>query len=159
MPQTRVERDDFVRRQREQSALKTRTAAGQFVAKNIDDMIEYDDVTGCWLWKGYRNAYGYGRLTYKGKQRYAHRHVYGLLVRELFPIEELDHLCQHPPCVNPRHMVPTDSSENAKRVRQRSGVQCWYCAENLEDRDVCTRCGADRREVLGGQDERNATTC
>jgi HNH endonuclease len=68
----------------------------------------------CWTWTGAKvRGYGYFRL--EGKQRKAHRVSYELLVGPISEGLTLDHLCQNKGCVNPQHLEPVTSGENARR--------------------------------------------
>lgn len=74
----------------------------------------------CWLWTGYVNSLGYGRIALPRnggpvRSAQAHRVAYELLVG---PIPEglvLDHLCRNPSCVNPAHLEPVSDRENILR--------------------------------------------
>ena len=67
---------------------------------------------GCWLFTGARLPTGYGRVSFRGKARYAHRVFYEL---EHGPIPAglvLDHLCRVRNCVNPSHLRACTDKEN-----------------------------------------------
>lgn len=84
--------------------------------------------TGCWLWLGRLDADGYGRLDLPGKRgSLAHRVVYELLRGQIPPGLLLLHQCDelHPGtmgrrCVNPSHLTPGTTRENAED-RHRKG--------------------------------------
>src|SRR6202030_118623 len=68
--------------------------------------------SGCWLWLGACNEFGYGKF---GKVK-AHRFSYE---REKGPIPdglEIDHLCRNKSCVNPDHLEAVTHGENRRRV-------------------------------------------
>lgn len=72
------------------------------------------DANGCWIWQGYRDQRGYGRMREKMRapSEMAHRWSYAYFVG---PIPEglvLDHLCRTPACVNPEHLEPVTNYEN-----------------------------------------------
>lgn len=72
--------------------------------------------TPCWIWQRTTLPAGYGRM---GANNYAHRVYYERFVG---PIPEglvLDHLCNHPSCVNPAHLEPVTHQENIIRGRVR----------------------------------------
>jgi hypothetical protein len=76
------------------------------------------DASGCWLWQGFIDKAGYGRLRLGGRTLpvgYAHR-----ISHELFkgPIPEglhIDHLCRVRICVNPDHLEAVTNLENVRR--------------------------------------------
>jgi hypothetical protein len=69
----------------------------------------------CWLWTGYTNEFGYGRLKIDGRYRSAHRVIYELLVGMVDPDLHLDHLCRNRKCVNPAHLEPVTPRVNILR--------------------------------------------
>jgi len=71
-------------------------------------------MSDCWLWAGYIDKGGYGRLGSK----LAHRVVYESMVGGIPIGLELDHLCRTPPCINPDHLEPVTTAVNAERRRR-----------------------------------------
>lgn len=71
--------------------------------------------SGCWIWQSSCNSQGYGTFWYRGKSVLAHRFAYAVIVSEIPPGLELDHLCRTPKCVNPAHLEPVTHRENVKR--------------------------------------------
>ena len=84
---------------------------------------------GCHLWTGSMNHHtGYGRLSVDGKEHYAHRLAYTLLVGSIPDGMDVDHMChngdatcngeiecQHRRCVNPDHLEPVPHRVNMTR--------------------------------------------
>lgn len=74
--------------------------------------------TGCWLWCGGYDSYGYGAVS-KGKnfKRYygAHRAIYLALVGPIPFGAQLDHKCGVRGCCNPDHLEPIDNRLNVAR--------------------------------------------
>lgn len=71
--------------------------------------------SGCWLWTACLTSNGYGRFSWEGKVRLAHRVSYTLLVGPVPEGLELDHLCRVRHCVNPEHLEPVTRRENIHR--------------------------------------------
>lgn len=70
---------------------------------------------GCWIWSGWSNHFGHGRILIAGQGVMAHRALYELTVGPV-PVElDLDHLCRVPACVNPAHLEPVTRHENLRR--------------------------------------------
>lgn len=74
-------------------------------------------VTGCWLWLGSRTEKGYGRIRFRGEWWSAHRLSYEQHVGPIPEGMQLDHLCEHPRCINPAHLEPVTGLENMRRAR------------------------------------------
>lgn len=89
------------------------------VFANLMRKINVDHSTGCWNWKFYRTDDGYGRLSYKGKLRLAHRlskYLYGEISWKTFKDSNVVamHLCDNPPCIRPDHVRMGTQRENIK---------------------------------------------
>lgn len=88
------------------------------------EIIERNSVpepnSGCWLWTGSVNSWGYGRLD-KRRERQAHRLSYltfkGPIPPELIVLHSCDVAC----CVNPEHLrlgTPSDNVQDALNRRR-----------------------------------------
>jgi len=110
--------------------------------------------TGCWLWNGYIEKNGYGRIFSGGKMRWAHIVSYELFVGDIPEGEELDHLCRNHSCVNPSHLEPVTHQENMVRspigapATHRAKTHCPqghpYSGDNLityRGMRYCRECG------------------
>src|ERR1039458_2266809 len=71
--------------------------------------------TGCWIWLGALDWYGYGKVSFKSRNLLAHRAMYEQTMGRVPPGMELDHTCRVRCCVNPRHMEPVTHAENIRR--------------------------------------------
>lgn len=124
---------------------------------HIRDHIRYEP-NGCWRWEGY-SVRGYGRVSYHGKTRIAHRLIYQLL-GGIIPVGlQLDHLCRTPACVNPTHLRPVTARENTmaplSRAITKANAEKTHCpkghpysGKNLHIRPLghrgCRKCGVAR---------------
>ncbi|WP_299444640.1 HNH endonuclease signature motif containing protein [uncultured Rhodospira sp.] len=77
-----------------------------------------DPDTGCWIWGGWNDGKGYGKLSIAGTTWYAHRAMYARF-RGPIPLGHvLDHVvCKNPRCVNPWHLEPVTVRVNTHRGR------------------------------------------
>lgn len=67
----------------------------------------------CWIWReSFKN--GYGQLTWKRKNTYAHRMSYEVFNRKLDVGELVCHKCNNRQCINPEHLYAGDKKTNAK---------------------------------------------
>jgi hypothetical protein len=66
----------------------------------VDRQAESD----CWEWQADRQTTGYGRFTFDGKVRKAHRMAYALAVGPIPEGMQVLHRCDNPPCCNPAHL-------------------------------------------------------
>ncbi len=80
---------------------------------------EPDAPTGCWLWTGYKDRWGYGRFNVRtpegARKRMAHIEMYRQVVGEVPEGLQLDHLCHNEHCINPDHLEPVTPKENCAR--------------------------------------------
>lgn len=81
--------------------------------------ILVEEATGCWLWQGFIDKAGYGRLHGPGRSSsvlYAHRLLWEGLTGMWVPgTWAFDHLCRVRHCCNPAHLEPVTPAENARR--------------------------------------------
>lgn len=71
-----------------------------------------DPETGCWLWPKHKDRDGYGRFSYKGRLQFVHRLSYEFWVGPIESGKVIMHVCDNPPCYNPKHLRQGTSSEN-----------------------------------------------
>jgi hypothetical protein len=71
--------------------------------------------SGCLLWLGPVNQFGYGRASIKGRKQVAHRAVYEMACGPVPDGLELDHLCRVRCCVNVAHLEPVTKQVNGLR--------------------------------------------
>jgi hypothetical protein len=79
------------------------------------------DESGCWIYTGSRNPYGYGytligsRLDGSRRRAMTHRLVYEDTVGPIPAGLDLDHLCRVRACCNPDHLEPVTRQVNLLR--------------------------------------------
>lgn len=109
----------------------------------------------CWIWLGNPDREGYGRFYIDRKTGYmAHRYSYALAKGPIPRGLVLDHLCQNPSCVNPKHLEPVTIGENIRRGKRRLGDPCshghdpsrsYMRTDAARPGLVCRDCQADNR--------------
>lgn len=78
------------------------------------DKVTPDSNSGCWLWIGKLDRYGYAKTSVKTRAVTGHRMAY-LAVAPIPDGLTLDHLCRVRNCVNPAHLEPVTNVENVMR--------------------------------------------
>lgn len=81
--------------------------------------------TGCLIYTGSLNAYGYGVVGLGGRDAgtaLVHRVVYELLRGPIPAGLDLDHLCRRRACCNPFHLEPVGRLENVRRGAGHGGI-------------------------------------
>lgn len=85
------------------------------------DIIEtnVDKSSGCWVWLGTRNEFGYGIVITGNKSLRAHRVSYEAFKGDVPPDKVVMHSCDNPSCVNPEHLsVGSKTDNNRDAVRK-----------------------------------------
>lgn len=89
--------------------------------QTIFSRISFNEITGCWIWKGNKNQSGYGRVRYLGNKVLLHRLIYswvnnvGLSKIINKNNQILDHICDNKACCNPSHLRLTTHKINMLR--------------------------------------------
>ncbi len=120
---------------------------------SIVDRIAYrvckDRSSGCWIWTGHVDAWGYGRINVRKRCALAHRESY---LASVGPIPDglvLRHLCGNPACVNPEHLEPgtaldnyNDAVKHGTMRRKISEIEALRVAMAVRYGDTLTEAGA-----------------
>lgn len=86
--------------------------------------VDRRDPDGCWLWRGSKDAKGYGAIRVSPLVcARAHRVSYELMIGPIPEGLQLDHLCFNTSCVNPAHLEPVTNAENMRR----RGARTTHC--------------------------------
>lgn len=72
----------------------------------------------CWQWIANTNGGGYGQVSFRDRNRMAHRVIYELLVGPVADDMTPDHLCRNRGCVRPDHLEIVPLRVNIKRARE-----------------------------------------
>lgn len=87
--------------------------------ERILSRVGKDNLSGCWIWRGYLGSVGYGKFheTVCGEQITigAHRASYEEFRGEIPNGYQIDHLCRNRACVNPEHLEAVSQRENVLR--------------------------------------------
>lgn len=113
--------------------------------------------SGCWLWMGKLNNYGYGLMThYGGKVRGVHVISYESYIGPRPEGKVIDHLCRVRCCCNPDHLEPVTFLENIRRGKLAVGP-ISHCkrgheftvanTRHLPGRRICLACKAIRNKA------------
>ncbi len=103
---------------------RTGSPTGSTAKSPLERLMGFVEPTDtCWEWRGLKDEHGYGRFSFNGRLRQAHRVSYVLLVGSIPKGLQLDHLCRNKGCVNPKHLEPVTHGENLRRGNNRNRVK------------------------------------
>jgi hypothetical protein len=94
--------------------------------QRLTDKVEVDPQTDCWLFTGAIASNGYGHISYRGRDEYAHRLAAVLYLNYVLdsPLYVL-HLCDTPPCCNPEHLVIGTQKDNMRQAAERGRMGAY----------------------------------
>ncbi len=80
---------------------------------------------GCWIWTGTTDGKGYGMVSFRSKDRRAHRVSFEVFKGPIPTGMHVRHRCDTPSCVNPAHLTLGTAKDNAmdREARGRRDVR------------------------------------
>jgi len=93
------------------------------------------DESGCWLWQGFIDKAGYGRLHGSGRDSpamYAHRYAYERFSGLSALGFHIHHRCRVRHCVNPEHLEALEASAHSKLADHPPRVSPTRCPAGHE---------------------------
>src|SRR6476659_5239940 len=93
---------------------------GKTIKEILESKVMFEPNTGCWLWTGCLNSWGYGKIYNKYQSLLAHRASYTLYKGSIDDNKILLHDCDTPSCINPDHLRVGTNKENSKDMMIRN---------------------------------------
>lgn len=91
-----------------------KTAVDRFM-----DKVWPEALTGCWLWAGHTQYFGYGRVIINYRPYSAHRVSYEMHVGRIPNGAHVLHRCDNPACVAPHHLFLGDQASNMGDMKKK----------------------------------------
>jgi len=86
-------------------------------AKRFWQRVEKTD--GCWLWRGARSTWGYGKFSFRGESLHAHRVAWELTNGPVPAGLDVCHHCDVRLCVRPDHLFLGTRADNLRDMDQK----------------------------------------
>lgn len=111
-----------------------------------------EPMSGCWLWLGALDKYGYAVLKINHIQKKGSRVSWELYKGEIEDGLHIDHKCRNTACVNPDHLEPVTPKENTRRglnvdLKTHCGQGHLWIEENIynnKGKNYCKICRSIR---------------
>lgn len=88
--------------------------------ESFRNLVQVGSEADCWPFMGARvPAGGYGRFTLNRRFMAAHRVAYMLAYGDIPAGLDIMHLCDNPPCCNPKHLRAATTAENMADMRRK----------------------------------------
>ena len=84
-----------------------------------------DPHSECWVWIGYRDAFGYGQIGIGGRKlEFTHRLAWQLANGPIPAGLLVLHTCDNPPCVRPSHLFLGTHADNTADMMAKGRHRC-----------------------------------